>query len=190
MSLKLFRSTGYSSILAAGETRVAMHPGWLVLAISVWIGFVCNVALWRAILGGLEAGRSLGWALTAGIFAGASSAAVLSLLGWRRTLKPAATLLLLTAALVACGIWFQSLPLDASLLSKGPTALVPAWPSLMRWQAAALLAVLALVPMLWLWQTQLRRLPGPVQLGVNIAGIAAGCVVLAASGYLLLSGLA
>ena len=47
MSLKLFRSTGYSSILAPGESRVATHPGWVILAISLWIGFACNVALWR-----------------------------------------------------------------------------------------------------------------------------------------------
>ena len=44
MSLKLFRSTGYSSILAPGESRVATHPGWVILAISLWIGFACNVA--------------------------------------------------------------------------------------------------------------------------------------------------
>ena len=49
MALKLFRSTGYSSILAPGETRIATHPGWLILAISLWIGFACNVAVWREV---------------------------------------------------------------------------------------------------------------------------------------------
>ena len=188
MSLKLFRSTGYSSILAPGETRVATHPGWLVLATSLWIGFASNVALWRALISGVESGRGLGWALTAGVFATAASGAVLSLLGWRRTFKPAATVLLLLAALAACGIWFQSLPLEASLLDRGLAALLPAWPSLLRWQVPVLLLVLALMPMLWLWNTQVRRLPGPEQLGVNAAGMAAGAAVVAVSGYLLMRG--
>lgn len=188
MSLKLFRSTGYSSILSPGETRVATHPGWLVLATSMWIGFVCNVALWRELIPESDSGRGLAWALTAGLFGAAASGAVLSLLGWRRTFKPAATVLLLLAALAACGIWFQSLPMDASLLDKGFAALLPAWPSLLRWQVPVLLLVLALLPMLWLWNTQVRRLPGPEQLGVNAAGMAAGAAVLVASGYFLLRG--
>ena len=52
MSLKLFRSTGYASILSPGETRVATHPGWLMAAVSAWVGFACNVALWRAFVAG------------------------------------------------------------------------------------------------------------------------------------------
>lgn len=189
MSLKLFRSTGYSSILFPGETTLALHPGWLVFATSAWIGFACNVALWRALLPGFEPDTSLGWALVAGAFAAAASALVLSLLGWRRTLKTSATLLLLVAALAACGVWIQALPLDASLLSKGPAALLPPWPSLLRWQAPALFVGLALLPMLWVWQTQVRRLPGPVQLAANATGMAAAGVVLAITGYLLLRGL-
>jgi lipid A ethanolaminephosphotransferase len=186
MSLKLFRSTGYSSILAPGETRVALHPGWLVLATSIWIGFACNVPLWRALRPGLETGPSLAWAVTAGIFAAAASAAAMSLLGWRRTFKATATLLLLLAALVACAVWGQALPVDASLVDKGPQALVIAWPSLLRWQVPALLVVLGLLPMLLVWNTQLRRLPGPEQMAANLTGAIVACVVLAASGWMLL----
>jgi lipid A ethanolaminephosphotransferase len=190
MALKLFRSTGYSSILVPGETRVAMHPGWMVLATSAWIGFACNVAIWRALRPGLEAGPSLAWALTAGLLCAGACGAILSLLGWRRTLKPAATMMLLLASLLASAIWLQSLPLDATLLDKGPLALVISWPNLLRWQAPALLAVLGLLPMLWLWNTQLRRLPGPEQLAANALGIGIGCALIAGSGWLLASGLA
>ncbi len=188
MSLKLFRSTGYSSILAPGETRVAMHPAWMVLAISAWIGIACNVALWRALGSGGSAG--LGLALVAGLLAAASCALVLSLLGWRRTLKPTATVLLLLSALIAAGLWSQSVPLDATLWDKRPSALLPSWASLLGWQVPLLLAVLLLPPLLWVWHTQLRRLPGPQQLTTNVAGIAISAVVMAASGWLLASGLA
>ncbi|RYF37721.1 MAG: DUF1705 domain-containing protein [Comamonadaceae bacterium] len=185
--LKLFRSTGYSSILAPGETRVATHPGWLVLGLSLWVGFVCNVGLWRVVAAGQP--EHLRAALTTGVFAAAATGTLLSMLGWRRTFKLAATIWLVLAALAACGIWLQDLPFDSRLLAKGLRALLPTWTSLMRWQAPALLAVLALVPLLWLWRTPLRRLSGPTQLAVNVIGMAIGCAVLLASGTLLTSGL-
>ncbi|MEP6790656.1 MAG: phosphoethanolamine transferase domain-containing protein [Ramlibacter sp.] len=185
MSLKLFRSTGYSSILVPGETRVAMHPGWLVLATSAWVGFACNVALWRE-LRGLPGSGNLTHCLLAGLFIAAACCTLLSALGWRRTLKPASTLLLLLAALAACGLWVQSLPMDASVLDRGLGALViPSWASLLRWQVPALLVVLALLPMIWVWHTPLRRLPGPQQFAANALGTGLGLAVLAAVGWLL-----
>jgi lipid A ethanolaminephosphotransferase len=185
MSLKLFRSTGYSSILVPGETRVAMHPAWLALATSAWIAFACNVALWRALVSG-EPG--LGRALAVGVFTGAASGLVLSVLGWRRTLKPAASALLLLAAVAAAGLWTQAAPLDASLLARRFGALLPPWTSLLGWQVPLLLVVLGLAPLLWVWQAQLRRLPGPEQLTANAVGFAIAAALMAASGWLLLQG--
>ncbi|MDQ6881949.1 MAG: hypothetical protein M3150_07635, partial [Pseudomonadota bacterium] len=146
MSLKLFRSTGYSSILAPGESRVATHPAWLVLAISLWIGFACNVSLWPALRTAASGEPGLGRALLASSFIAAACATVLSLLGWRRTLKRTATLLLLLAALAAASIWVQGLPLDGELLAHGlRVVLLPGWRSLLRWQFPALLAGLGLI---------------------------------------------
>jgi glucan phosphoethanolaminetransferase (alkaline phosphatase superfamily) len=186
MSLKLFRSTGYSSILAPGETRVAMHPGWVVLAVSLWIGLACNVALWRALSRGADAAPGLAWALTAGACAASAVGVILSLMGWRRTLKPVATVLLLLAALGACGVWIQSLPVDAGFLNQRPSGLLPAWSSFLRWQVPALLVGLGLVPMLWLWSTHPRRLSGPEQLVANVSGMVVGGIVLVGSAWLLL----
>ena len=189
MSLKLFRATGNQSILGVGETRTATHPGWLVFTIALWIGFACNVALWRELVPGSEAGRGLPWSLVAGSLAASASGIVLSLLGWRRTFKAAATLLLLMAALAAAGAWSQSLPLDARLFETNVSALLPAWRELLRWEVPVLLCVLALLPIAMLWNTKIRRLPGPEQLSVNIGGLAIGGVVLAISGFALLRGL-
>jgi glucan phosphoethanolaminetransferase (alkaline phosphatase superfamily) len=187
MSLKLFRSTGYESILSPGETRAAMHPGWVIAAISVWAGFACNVALWRELWAGDKAG--LAWALVLGAFIAAVCAVFLSVLGWRKTLKPAATLILFVAALTACAIWGQAIPVDASLLQKRlSTLILPSWASLLRWQVSALLMVLALAPTIWLWNTQVRRLPGPQQLSINMMGILLASILVAGSGFLLFRG--
>ena len=183
MSLKLFRSTGYSSILGPGETRVLPHPAWLVLAVSLWIGFVCNVALWRQLLAP-DGGPGLARSLLAGAFIAGACGCVLSLLGWRRTLKRVASVLLLLAALVASCIWIQNLPLDGSLMERGLRVLVvPAWPSLLRWQFPALLVALGVVPVLWLSQWRMRRLAGPQQLHANLIGMLVGLAAMVLSGW-------
>lgn len=188
MSLKLFRSTGYSSILGPGETRVAVHPGWIVAATSAWIGFICNVQVWRALAAATADGTTLLQANCLGVFIAAGCALVLSMLGWRVTLKPAATVLLLLAALSASAIWAQGLAVDASLLDKRlSTLLLPPWASFLRWQTPAMMVGLALIPMVWVWHTRVRRLSGPQQLDSNLIGALASGVLLAASGYLMLA---
>jgi lipid A ethanolaminephosphotransferase len=190
MSLKLFRSTGYSSIFAPGQSRVAMHPGWIVLTTSVWVGLVCNVAIWRELAH--SPFEALGWARALAVAACVSGACalVLSVLGWRRTVKPAATVLLFLAALAACSIWSQALPLDASLFDQRlPTLILPPWASLLRWQVSAILAGLGLAPSIWAWNTKVRRLSASQQLSASVMGILFGTVLLIAGGVALVEGL-
>jgi glucan phosphoethanolaminetransferase (alkaline phosphatase superfamily) len=186
MALKLFRSTGYSSILLAGETRLALHPAWMILAMSLWAGFACNVALWRQ-LAGSSLATGMMPALALALFVTGASATVISLCGWRKTIKPAATLMLLIAALAAVSIWTEGKPVDAALLGRGMARLLlPSGGSLSRWQSFALLAALALIPMIWMWRTPLRRLPAHKQLGVNLTGSLIGAAVMAIGGWLML----
>ena len=183
MGLKLFHETGYTSILMPGETRVGLHPAWLVLGVSLWAGFAANVALWRALAG---TGGELREALATGFLVAGAAGAALSLLGWRKMLKPAATLVLIVAGLVAASIWSQALPVDATLLAQKPSSLVvPSWASLMRWQVLAALAALGLLPAVWVWRAHLRRLPAGEQLAANVVGLLAGLAVAGASAWLL-----
>jgi glucan phosphoethanolaminetransferase (alkaline phosphatase superfamily) len=168
MSLKLFRSTGFQSILVPGETRVAVHPAWVVALVSLWTGLACNVLLWRTVGAGPQAQWSL-CAVTAAFFAG-TTAVVLGLLGWRRTLRPAATVMLFLAGLSACAAW-QGLPADPAR-QFGFT--LPAWPSLLRWDSVFGLVLLAVLPSVWVWNVRLRRIPGPRQLAINLETAAAG----------------
>ena len=188
MALKLFRSTGYSSILAPGETHVAKHPGWLVLAVSLWAGFVCNVLLWRAVAALPGTAAALPHAVALGAFIAAACALFLSVLGWRKTLKPAATLVLFLAGLSACAIWSQGLPLTSIAEVHLPRMFMPSWASLLRWQVALLLVVLAVLPTVWAWNTPVRRLPGPAQLSANLQGMLAAALMLGIFGFLLFGG--
>lgn len=174
MSLKLFRSTGYHSILAPGEASVAMHPGWAVTAACLWVGFACNPWFWRSLS---EGGSGLTAAGLQGVAIAGGAASVLSLFGWRRTLKPIATLMLAAAALVAAGVWTQDVALTATLESQRPMMALPSWASLFGWQVPTLLGLLGLLPMVWLWNAQLRRLSGSTQLRANLTGMALGATI-------------
>jgi lipid A ethanolaminephosphotransferase len=175
MALRLFRTTGYSTLMMPGETRLAMHPAWLVLAASVWIAVACNAGLWRLPAHPEDARTAFATAALLGGGAGV----FLSLLGWRRTLKPAITIVLIVAALLACGLWVQQLPVE-SLWQQRPRGLMPPWASFMRWQVPALMLLLALVPIVWVWNVSVRRLPGPVQLRSNLLGALLAAAVLVA----------
>ena len=176
MALKLFRSTGYSSLLMPGETRMAAHPSWLVLGVSLWLGIVCNVAVWRLLGGTAPDARN---ALASVLLLAGGNGVFLSLLGWRRTIRLAITLALLVGALVACGLWSQQLPIET--LWHGPSrGLLPAWASLLRWQVLLLILLLALVPIVWVWNHSPRRLSAPAQLRANLGGAAVSAVVFVA----------
>ena len=190
-SLKLFRSTGFPSLLPGSEARQSVHPSWIVLLASLWIGFACNVALWRDLAGSTSGGiAGIMHSIAIGIVVAACSSIALHLLAWYKTLKPAVTLLLVAAALAACSIWAQALPVDATLADrKLSTLLLPSWAVLLRWQATVLLVVLALVPAIWVWNTKVRKLPGQRQFNTNVMGVLASCAVMAAGAFLLSRGL-
>jgi lipid A ethanolaminephosphotransferase len=180
MALRLFRTTGYSTLLMPGESRVATHPGMLVLWASLWLGIVANVAVWRWLGGSLDARHALASSL---VIMGASGA-LFSLLGWRRTLKPVITFTLIGAALVAAGLWSQQLPIE-TLWQGPPRTLLPSWASFMRLDVLGIVLVLAVVPVVWLWNHAVRRMPGPRQLQSNITGAMLAAIVMACGIFLL-----
>jgi glucan phosphoethanolaminetransferase (alkaline phosphatase superfamily) len=168
MSLKLFRSTGFHSILAPGEARLALHPGWAVAMVAGWAGAACNAWLWQALAGV----GSLTTAVAAGVGIAGAVGLFLSVFGWRRTFKPAATFALLGTALLSGGVWTQAIQPRALVDdSTRLSAFLPAWASLFGWQVPTLLVLLGVMPVLWLWNTKLRRLSGPSQLRSNLAGM-------------------
>lgn len=182
MALKLFRSTGYSSILAPGESRLATHPAWVIATASLWAGFACNVLLWRVLWSSGE-GDTLAHSMLLGTFVAAISAATISVFGWRNTIKPIATIVLLAAAAMGSAIWSLGQGFQAVDAFAAPP--FPSMTSLMHWQTSALMLAVALLPALWIWKVRVRRLSGPAQLRVNLAGAFAGLAIAFATALVL-----
>ena len=77
-----------------------IRPLWLVIGASLWMATVGNAALWGE-MRALEALQGpAGWAFGAGLglMVAACLAAIVSLLAWRWTLKPALIVLLIASA--------------------------------------------------------------------------------------------
>jgi lipid A ethanolaminephosphotransferase len=175
MALRLFRTTGYSTILMPGETRVRPHPARMVLWGTLWLALACNVGVWRFLLQRTDDWRNT---LASVLLIGGTAGVFLSLLGWRRTIKPALTLALIAGALCADGLWSQQLPIEA--LWQGPMRnWLPGWASFLRMQGLVLMVVLALLPIVATWNAQARRLSGPLQLKSNVWGAVLGAIALA-----------
>jgi hypothetical protein len=104
-------------------------------------------------------------------------------------LKPVASVILLVAALMAIARWDQAVPRGAGLVDVHlADKLLPSWASLLHWHVPALLAILAIVPMVWVWNAPLKRLPGPQQLRSNIRGMAMAAILFGITAALLFGG--
>jgi glucan phosphoethanolaminetransferase (alkaline phosphatase superfamily) len=184
MSVKLFRSTGFPEVFEAGKIRPATHPAWLILGISLWVGFVCNVALWRA-ADEPASSAALQQTLVLALAISAASATLVSLFGSRGTFKPVASMLLLAAGLGAACEW--SLP-PGGVAELHATVMLWLDGSPLPWKAIGVLAACGVAPVLLLWRTPVRRMASYRQRNINYTGAFFGAVLLCISSLVLASG--
>ncbi len=93
-------------------------PHRTIIAASLWMAVVCNLPLWQTLLS-LSPGhqlRSLWFTLVFAIVVAAGNTALLSLLGWRKVLKPSAAILIATAAAGAYFIQAYGIQIDANMI--------------------------------------------------------------------------
>ena len=109
---------GPGAVAHPPQASRAMHPAWVVVLASAWLATACNVPLWRevAALPGQGTLRGWGFALAFAVIVAAGNAALLSVLAWRWTLKPAITVMLLLAAFGAYFMLAYGIAIDASML--------------------------------------------------------------------------
>lgn len=180
--LKLFRATDFvTSTLMPGETRLLLHPGWMVLGVSAWIALACNVALWRALAHPSVAGLAQAGFLA--LLVGTTCTALLSLLDWRAVRKPLAVALLLAAAWIAVRCWQLGLAFDARVWRHAALWQPPSAADRQGWSAPALLVVLGGLPSLWVWRVPLLRLGTREQWAANFQALVWTVIVLVALGF-------
>lgn len=153
-------SAGAPPSLDSADTPRHLHPAWVVVLISAWLATACNVPLWREVaqLPGQGSLRGWGFALAFAIIVAAGNAALLSLLAWRWTLKPAAAVLVVMAAFGAYFMLAYGIAIDASMLVNVLQTDVREAGDLLSWRMLATVGALAVPPLLWLHRRPVRRL--------------------------------
>jgi lipid A ethanolaminephosphotransferase len=153
---------------------------WLVVLASVWIATVCNAALWRALarLPDLSHGQAVTLGLALGLVIALATAALLSLLAWRWTLKPVIALFLLSAALGAYFMMAYGVVIDKTMMVNALQTDVRETRDLLNWRLAATVLALAVVPGFFLWRLQVRRKGAARQILSNAMTLIAASALL------------
>jgi len=157
-----------------------MRPLWLVVLASIWIATVCNVALWRELsrLPGLSGGQAAVISVALVLVIALATTALLSLLAWRWTLKPAITLFLLSAAFGAYFMMAYGVVIDKTMMVNTLQTDLRETRDLLNWRLLGTVLVLAVLPLVLLWRQKVRRASAARQLLGNFATLAGASVLL------------
>ncbi len=188
MGLKLFRTTGHSSLLDTrtaaawqhrGKVVMGRNPLGLLLLVSVWLGTVGNYALWRTLAG-------LGMLRTASDYAFFAAFSIIiigtlctlgALLAWPRIIKP----LLVTVVLVAgAGAHFMltyGIVIDVTMITNVLQTNPAETRDLVSVRWLVTMLVIAGVPCVWLWRQKVQRIAWPQQAMRNVM-FAAVCTMV------------
>ena len=153
---------------------------------ALWIASIANLALWRALAGlpELANGRGLAFGIGFGVMIAAAHVALLSLLAWRWTLKPALALFLLAAAGGAYFMLSYGVVIDRTMMVNVLLTDTREARELLSWRLLGALLLLGVLPLALLWRTPLRWAAPLRQAGHNAILLVAACALLAGAGVL------
>ena len=160
--------------------RTSRTATTLVVLASLWLAVLGNLALWRTLreLPDLTGWHGVGFGLAFAFMIACVVAALLSLLAWRLTLKPAITLLLLLAAFATHYMLMYGIVVDTPMLVNVLQTDTREARDQMSWQLLATVIGLAVLPIIWLWRQPVTALPLTQQILRN-GGLFAGALILA-----------
>lgn len=164
------------------DARAGWNPLTLAILAGVWIAALPNWPLWRALLALPETASPRGvlFIVGFGVMIAALSALLLTLLAWRRTIKPAIALLLVAAAIGAYFMGSYGIVIDTTMMTNVVQTDPREVRDLLNLRLLGSLALLAGLPLLLLWRVPVRGLGFWRQGGRNLLGLVAQALVLAA----------
>jgi len=126
----------------------------LILLASVWLAVFGNIALWRSLsqLPDLSGWHGLLFGSAFALIIACATTALLSLLAWRWTLKPAISLLLLLAAFATYYMLMYGIVVDTPMVINVFQTDPREARDQLSWRLGGTVLLLAVLPMLWLWR--------------------------------------
>ena len=150
--------------------RQAHSARVLVVLASVWLAVLGNWTLWRNLMAApdLTGWHSLWFGAAFALIIACVIAALLSLLAWRFTLKPAITVLLLLAAFATHYMSMYGIVVDTPMVVNVFQTDTREARDQLSWRLLATVIGLAGLPMLWLWRQPVKSEPLARQLLRNL----------------------
>lgn len=147
-----------------------IHSTWIILLSALWLATLGNLALWLELIklpenSGLQA---VGFVLSFALLIFALLSMILSLLSWRRLLKPIISVFFITAALGGYFMLVYGVVIDSTMIENALQTDVRETLDLLSWKMIAVLVVFALLPMLFLWRAKVKMLSLSRQLWHNV----------------------
>ena len=165
-------------------TASPMSPLWVLVVCSLWMAGPGNWVLWRKLaqLGLLQGVGGAAFAVALGVMLAAALAALMALLAWRLTLKPAATLLLVATAAGSHFMGSYGVVIDPGMMRNVLETDLHEARALVDVRLLLALVLLAGLPAWWLWRQPLAPRRFGRALWQNAATVGAALLVLLAAG--------
>ena len=165
-----------------GTQRARWSPLTLAFGAALWIAVLCNGPLWSALRALPEMATARGALFIAGfaLMVAAGTSALLALLAWQRTIKPAIALFLVSAALGAHFMSTYGVVIDPSMMTNVMQTDAREVRDLLSLRLLVHIVLLAALPIALLWKVPLKHARFKVQLGHNLGACVLAWLVLLA----------
>ena len=161
------------------QSAPGIHPSWLIILTSIWLATLGNLALWRELISLPEMNdlRALWFGGSFAILIAALSVILLSALCWRWTLKPILSIFLIAAALGGYFMLSYGVVIDNTMMVNVMQTDLRESRDLTSWKLLLTVLGFAILPMVWLWRVQVKRISVLGQIAYNILLLAAGAAL-------------
>ena len=136
-----------------------IHPSWLIILASIWLATLGNLALWQELarLPEMNDLRALWFGGSFAVLIAALTVMLLSVLCWRWTHKPVLSLFLISAALGGYFMLSYGVVIDSTMMVNVMQTDLRESRDLTSWKMLLTVLGFAILPMVWLWRVQVKR---------------------------------
>ena len=189
LSRPLISRQTITSPLAVSAWR--WNPLALALLASLWMAAFANWPLWHALIALPEMTTPRGAVTLCGFFIMVAALIffLLAPLAWRWSIKPAIALFLLSAASAAYFMEAYGVVIDTTMMLNVLHTDPHEARDLLSFMMLGTLAVLAVLPIIWLWRVPVTPAGLRRQLGRNALGIVIALLVMGFTGFALFADL-
>jgi lipid A ethanolaminephosphotransferase len=155
-------------------------PSWLLVVLSsLWLAILGNVPLWKTLhnLPEIESWHGLAVGVGFATVIAGVTASVLAIFNWRWTSKLAISVLLLLAAFATHYMLVYSIVVDTPMLINVLQTDAHEARDQFSWQLLATVLLLAIAPIVWVWQQPTRRETWTQQIWHNALIFVAGLLM-------------